>query len=369
VDQQTPFWSAKPASARREHISQYVAFTAGLKATVAVIEDLYDTWHEAPEGDIQSIEGETRAGKTTSVDEWMINKHAEVVLQYAGRDDVQVLPLGDDSSHWAITIKTPTGFLRPVVKIQVDKKPRYKSLFADVLATMGFPGIPDKMTSDQRLKLLATQIRDQKTRVIIFDEVHHISEYKNPDGAYDAGDVFKTLAKTARCQVLLVGLPHMMEIADANSQVRELMKPKHTVEPFKLDLEPTSDLKQFLISLNQELPFDQPSCLDDDEVILRIGVLNENFVGRIAKFVHQVVHFAIAKDLPCVNVEALTSFLRDKRQVADESNVFLLNREGVGEYPAFVEQHRRERLLAAENRRAKAAQQRRTKTAFGARGQ
>jgi hypothetical protein len=32
---------------------------------------------------------------------------------------------------------TPNGWLRPIVKVQVPKKPKYKALFAGVLSRMG----------------------------------------------------------------------------------------------------------------------------------------------------------------------------------------------------------------------------------------
>jgi hypothetical protein len=54
--------------------------------------------------------------------------------------------------------------------------------------------------------------------MIVFDEVQHISEHRGTGGAYKAADVFKVLmnaARAARC----AGLPHAMEIMDANPQV------------------------------------------------------------------------------------------------------------------------------------------------------
>jgi hypothetical protein len=368
TDQQTTSWNEVTASKRREHISQYVAFTQGLKAATGIVGDLYDTWREAPEGEISFIQGETRAGKTTALDEFILDKHEWFSKHYEGRKDFIVQPLGEDPAFWAIEIKTPKGFLRPIVKVQVPKKPKYKSLFADVLATMGFKKIPDSMTSDERLKLMTTQVREQQTRCIAFDEVHHISEYKDPEGAYDAGDVFKIVAKNGRAGVLCVGLPHMMELVDANEQVRELVRAKHTVEPFKLDLNPPSDLKQFMTAMNKQMPFDQPSCLDQDDIVLRIALMNDMFTGRIAKFVHRVAGYGIAVAAPCIDLQTLVAYVRFKMEIKDDANIFLLARDDIGKYPTFVEKERKERVLVAEKRRLKAAPQRRTKAEFGKRG-
>jgi hypothetical protein len=157
----------------------------------------------------------------------------------------------------------------------------------------------------------------------------------------------------------------MMEIVDANPQVRELMRAEYTVDPFKLDLNPTSDLKRFMSALNQELPFDQPSCLEDDEVVLRIAMMNEAYTGRIAKFVHQVTAFGIKVGVPYIDWETLVTFVRHEKNVKDEANIFLIARDAVNAYPAFMKQERKERVLASVKRRAKTAQQRRAKTEFG----
>ncbi len=200
-----------------------------------------------------------------------------------------------------------------------------------------------------------------------FDECHHISEYKDPDGTYDAGDVFKIVAKCGRAGVICCGLPHMMELVDANQQVQECERGRYTVGPFALDLSPGSDLKAFMSALNLRLPFDQPSCLDEDDVVLRIALLRNGFTGRIAKFVHQVTAYAISIGASHVDVPTLASFLRVKKGIADDVNIFLMNRDATANYPAIVEKARRERIVQAENRRAKQAAQKRVKTAFGAR--
>jgi hypothetical protein len=360
-------WQARAASDRRQHIGQFVAFTPGLMGAVALIGDLWDSWRESPEGEISFLEGPTRAGKTTSLDEFIIDKHLEFSDRYGGRKGFEVKPLGPDPAFWAIEIKTPGGWLRPIVKVQVSKKPKYKSLFADVLSVMGIKRIPENMNTEQRLNLMTTQLREQETRVMAFDECHHISEFKDPEGTYDAGDVFKIVAKCGRAGVLCCGLPHMMELVDANQQVRECERGRYTVEPFALDLTPGSDLKAFMAALNQRLPFDEPSCLDQDEVVLRIALLRNCFTGRIAKFVHQVAAYGISTGATCIDVPTLTSFLRVKKGVKDDANIFLMSRDVRETYPVIMEKARRQRIVDAENRRAKATAQHRVKTAFGAR--
>jgi hypothetical protein len=200
-----------------------------------------------------------------------------------------------------------------------------------------------------------------------FDESHHISEFKDPEGMYNAGDVFKIVAKQERTGVICCGLPHMMEIVDANQQVQETKRSQHTVEPLPLDLSPGSDLKSFMTALNGQLPFDTPSCLDEDDVVLRIALLCACFTGRIAKFFHQVTAYAISIGAHCIDVTVLTTFLRERKEVDDQANIFLMSREAADAYPEIVEKARRDRIVQAENRRSNQAAQKRVKVAFGAR--
>lgn len=359
-------WTEMSESERRQHVNGYVAFTPGLKATMGIIQDLYASWREAPEGDISFVMGETRAGKTTSIDEFIIDKHVAFSTLHHGDKEFEVQPLGDDPALWSVAIRCASkGFLRPIVKVQVSKKPRFKSLFADVLTTMGIPKPSDSVTEAQRLNIMITQFREQQTRIMVFDDCHHISEYRDPEGTYDAGDVFKIIAKCCRTGVLCIGLPHMMELVDVNAQVRECERTRHTVGPFKLDLAKSSDLMQFMAEMNKRLPFDHSSCLCDPDIVLRIFLVNEGFTGRIARFVQQVNAYGLSLGVPCIDLETLQSFMRDRRGVEDKANIFLVSREALDTYPTLVDKARKDRIHDAEKRRAKQVQQDRKTREFG----
>ncbi|WP_354136643.1 TniB family NTP-binding protein [Bradyrhizobium sp. LB11.1] len=343
--------------------------TPALTGAMSLVGDLWDSWREAPEGEISFIQGETRAGKTTALDEFMLEKHAEHVKLYAGREGYEVSPLADNSALWALEIRTPSGWLRPIIKVQVPKKAKYKALFEAVLFTlMNLTKIPARMSTEKYLlQILVKQLHEQQTRVIIFDECHHISEFRNPDGAYDAGDVFKNIAKCGRTGVVCTGLPHMMEIADANPQVRESERDRFTVAPFPLDLAAGSDLRMFMTALNEQLPFDQPSCLADDDVIYRIALLRDGFAGRIARFVQQVTGYALSVGAPCIDMPTLKAFLRVKKGVADAENIFLMSRDEAADYPAAVQKALRMRALQAQKRRGRHAARQESRHQFGAR--
>jgi hypothetical protein len=333
------------------HINFFVAFTKALLAAIRAIRAIFENCGVALEGEVLLLIAATRAGKTTAMDEFMIDLHARLCEERSGTDDI-VEDLGRITATMSIKIKTATGYERPFVKVFVDKNPTYKGLLADVLRAMGVKKVPRSMSGHERLDLLIHQIIEQKTKVIAFDETQHISEFRSREGNYTAADVIKSLVKAGGVQIICCGLPHATEIADANQQVEELISTIHTVKPLPLDLEPDSELRTFLGALNAELPFDHPSDLADPPLALKIGLFCDGYQGRIAKLIHRAVDYAITEKLPCLDMNVFASLLRVRFEVPDDANIFLMAEDGLTGYQRFVEEKKKERVLAAEHRRS-----------------
>lgn len=360
-------WSERSDRDRKMHINFFVAFTQTLLASISAIRSIFENCGAAPEGDVLFLTAPTRAGKTTALDEFMIDLHARLREDRAGTDDI-VEDLGRITATMSLRIKTASGYERPFVKVFVDKNPTYKGVLADILRAMGVKKIPRTWSGHERLDLLIRQIIKQKTQVIAFDETQHISEFRSREGNYTAADVIKSLVKAGGVQIICCGLPHAKEIADANQQVEELISTVHTVKPLPLDLESDSELRTFLGTLNSELPFDYPSDLADPPLALRIGLFCDGYQGRIAKLIHRAVDYAVTEKLPCLDNNVFASLLRDRFEVQDTANIFLMADDALNGYRRFVEEKKKERIIEAEHRRTAETPSRRTRSAFGARG-
>ena len=89
----------------------------------------------------------------------------------------------------SITIETPTGFERPMVKVLVGSRPTFNGLLADVLSCLDVV-VRKNATFGERLQILKVQLIGQKVQMIVFDEVQHICEHRGAEGAYKSAGVF-----------------------------------------------------------------------------------------------------------------------------------------------------------------------------------
>ncbi|MBD2746683.1 TniB family NTP-binding protein [Microvirga sp. BT688] len=355
-------WSSSNSNDRLSNIGRFIAMTPSLTKSMEFIRSIMSGYRTAPEGEIAFLVGETRAGKTTAVN--------EIIEEVADKLDGKVVAqnLGDCRETEAIVsviVETPIGLERPIVKIYVPKgPPTFNLLLNDVLVAFNVR-LPRTATFVERQLALGRQLYGQATRLIVFDDTHHICEQGKTAAAYDAADVFKVLAKTGRVQVLCVGLEHTTEIKDANSQVEWLGGEVYHVRPLEITSDPLAALGRFCTTLNKELPFDKGSSLDTPNVFVPLGIFCDGFEGRIAIVVRLTTRYAIEKGYQSLTVEVFAEYLRDRLNVSDAENPFLMSCVDSEEVRTNLVLARRNRIDKAEKRQSKGLE---TRRAFGARG-
>ncbi|KAB0679714.1 ATP-binding protein [Aureimonas leprariae] len=256
---------------------------------------------------------------------------------------------------------------RPVIKIPVDPKPSFKSLFSDVVVAVTGTRPPKTMNFMSVLTMLIHQLLAQKTKLLIFDDVQHISEHRGPEGIYKAADVFKVLMKSARMQIVLIGLPHAREIMLANTQLHEMTSRVHQVSPFVLDGR-EGEFVQFLEAIEGELPFDKASDISGDEVAVRIHHATDGYVGRISHLLIDAVDYALEEGLGRLDRTALAGMLRDHRGIGSHLNPFLLDENELKEFQQTIHAERSKRQRAAEDRQTRTAGVRQRRRDLGVRG-
>jgi hypothetical protein len=356
-------WTSINSNDRLSNIGRFIAVTPSLDASMKFIRSIMSGYRIAPEGEIAFLVGETRAGKTTAVNEII----EEVAERLGG--EVVAQNLGDCRETEAIVSvikETPFGVERPIVKIYVPKgPPTFNRLLDDVLVAVNVR-LPRTATFVERQLALGRQLFGQATHLVVFDDTHHICEKGKTAAAYDAADVFKVLAKTGRVQVLCVGLEHTREIKDANSQVEWLGGEEHHVLPLEITSDPTAELGRFCTTLNGELPFDKRSYLNTPDVFVPLGIFCDGYEGRIATLVRLTTRYAIEEGYQCLTAEVFAACLRDRLNTPDAENPFLMACEDIEEVCTHLVVARKGRIAKAEKRQSKGLRSRR---AFGARGQ
>lgn len=354
-------WSEAPLSQRLSYIGKFIAITPSLESSISFIETLMASHLTSPEGEIAFLVGDTRAGKTTAINEVIaetaVATGGEIVSQFLGDQR-------DSEAMVSVLVKTPDGWERPIVKIFVPKAPTFNGLLNDVLLAFDIK-LPKSATFAERQLALGRQLKGQATRLVIFDDTQHICEQGKTSAAYEGADVFKVLAKTGQAQILCVGLEHTVEIKDANPQAEWLGGEVHVVRPHNLTADPLSPLATYCATLNAQLPFDMESDLGKPEVFLPLATYCDGYEGRIATMVHLATRYAIVRNHPSLTRSVFENYLRDKLNVADQENPFLMTAKALEKLPALVAAARKSRIVSAEKRRS---QGKRDRTAFGARG-
>jgi AAA domain len=360
-------WAQRGSQERLNHIGQYIAMTPTLQSAIGAVRSHYEAWRTQPEGSCLFLIGESRVGKTAALDEFVEELHKQLSFAYAVKKGYEVKDLDPLTASTAITIVTPTGLERPIIKVLVGSRPTFNEPLAHVLLYLGVP-VASRVTFGERLQLLTTQLTGQKVHMVVFDEVQHISEHRSAEGAYRAADVFKVLMKATRVQIVCAGLPHTLEIMDANPQIAGLTHQIHHVRPFAFDLDHASELMRFMQAINQELPFDEISTMAEPDVALRVGLYTDFCAGRIALLTHAAVGYAIERNRRCIDIKVLAETLRERFCVPDTENVFKMCSDALKGYSDLIRQRRQERLSAAEHRQTKSARHKRHRSSFGARG-
>lgn len=359
---ETTPWASVPLAKRVGHIGKFIAMSPSLTSSVRFIRTHLQGYGTSPEGEIAFLLGETRAGKTTAIN--------EVIDQIAEESGGQIVSQKLDDSRdtealVSVVIQTPNGIERPLVKIFVPIGPTFNGLLSDVLLAFDIR-LPSRATFAERLLALGRQLSGQRTQLVIFDDTQHICEKGRTTAAYEASEVFKVLAKTGRVQVLCAGLEHTREIKDANPQAAWLGGEEHIVKPLEIFADIKSPLAKFCATLNSELPFDQPSQFNRSEVFVPLGMYCEGYEGRIATLVRLITRYAIINDIPYLDRDIAANYLKKQKNVADADNPFLLAGDALKGYSERVAANKKDRIVKAEKRRSKG---RKTRTAFGPRGQ
>lgn len=360
AERRTTSWDDVPVEEREAHIGHFVAMSPSLTSSVRFIRAHMRGYRTSPEGEIAFLLGDTRAGKTTAINE-VIDQIAE---ETGGQIVSQILDDNRESEALvSVIVQTPNGIERPIVKIFVPVGPTFNGLLSDVLVAFDIR-LPQRAKFAERLLALGRQLSSQRTRLVIFDDTQHICEKGKREPAYEASEVFKVLAKTGRMQVLCVGLEHTREIKDANRQAEWLGGEEHWVKPLEIVAATEAPLAKFCTTLNSELPFDQPSKLNRPEMFVPLGMFCEGYEGRIATLVRLMTQYAIYNHHPRLDQTVGARYLQSK-SVPDAENPFLLSGSALDDYPKRVAANKKDRIVAAEKRRSKG---RKTRTAFGARG-
>jgi hypothetical protein len=185
--------------------------------------------------------------------------------------------------------ETEDGWVRPVVLVEAPGKGQQKPLAEALLTQLGDPK-PARGTETSMMERAKHFIREQKTELIIIDEVQDAMR----GNMYDAGNFFKRILNWGLCPLLLVGLPHAIDLLKANEQLRRRCRPDIEMKPFDW-FEPDQKrvFRQILKTFEGMLPQGIKSCgLSDIPIAERFNYGTWGTIGRLTPLLREVERLA-----------------------------------------------------------------------------
>jgi hypothetical protein len=161
-------------------------------------------------------------------------------------------------------VMTKTKTFMPVVAIQLEETPTPEDVKNSILEELGHANCTTKLTSKQRSDDVIAGLEQSGTRLLVFDESHHLQlttgARRNKDRpAGPVGDYLKLLYDKAKIAFCFLGKPTLLDIADADSQFSR-WPGRISLRPYGLD----ARWLALLETLDQALPMKFPAGLAEE---------------------------------------------------------------------------------------------------------
>jgi len=297
------------------------------------------------EGNAGFITGDTGVGKSTAAAFFADQLAAKLQNEHPDGQIIRPEVYRDVTPIRAVWIKNDRhGFRRPLALAVVPPRPTFRSLLELTAMAVGVTLAP-RWGFSEGIHKVTTQIKQQDTKMVIFDEVQHITE--GSISSYEAADVFKYVIK-AQTQVVCIGLPTATDLItkkSGNPQLERLSQIDIGLKPFTCSLSdfpqlningrPVTDVgfkktpyRRFCEALDDQtkpiLPFDQTSMLSSPEMAIRIWCACEGKIGTISDLLFPATDLAIEKGLRCITPMTLQAVYRNMGH-NDADNWFMMD--------------------------------------------
>lgn len=220
------------------------------------IEQLHSTGYAATHAQAQLLRGPAGVGKSV------------LVQQYAAKHPAR---------------ETEDGWVRPVILATAGRgltKP-----LAEALLTQLNDSRPSSGTENDMMARAQKHLKEQKTELVIFDEVQDAMQ----GDLYVAADFFKRVLNWSICPVLLVGAPHSIGLLKANEQLRSRSRPIIDLKGFNwFDQRERSIYRGILKTLQGMLPKGIKSVdLHSDPVASRLNYGTFGTMRRLTRLLEE----------------------------------------------------------------------------------
>ena len=280
LDATTPPWRTLTDAERYSIIEHLLIMHQGFTSLLAELDycNLYTSSNSIHNPPCLAILGETGAGKTTLVHEWLArNNHT--------------------------CTQTPQGSLIPYLYVSVPAKASIKGTAAAFLTTLGDPN-PGRGTQWNMVTRLHTLLKSCQVRMIFVDEFQHILDHDTQRVLGAVTDFLKDIINQSAIPMILIGQKGEAEpILRSNPQLSRRVGTPRYMHPFPWDRSRPKTITEFrtiMETIDQQLPFDL-SGLGKEEMAHRFHYATNGSLGWIMHLIRHAAHLAIAEQCSTLN--------------------------------------------------------------------
>lgn len=314
-------WNTKTLEERAEHIGAIIDTRTDTVQKIGECLDMALASHNTGyEGHVAAIVGATREGKTTGFLVW-----ASKVAKTMGGSLVSVKTKNSKSVECVdyITMRDGPQEIRPVLCVGVGPSPTYNGLLMDTILAITRTVPKGRPTHGKLVNLLREQIIAQKVRVLVFDEVHRIARSGSVAGNNLAGDVFSTLAKQTKVEIVLIGREGLSDLFSDNEELVDMTEQEFEIIPEDYPLQINDPYMTFVKKFEKNLPFNMPSDLGGLAGAQLIHRWVKGSPGPTALLLGLATKYAVIQGLPCVTLTVIGNALAKHKNVKPNKNIFL----------------------------------------------
>lgn len=182
----------------------------------------------------------------------------------------------------------------PVVKVEATRADENR-FYDKILAQMPVYKARTLIRIADKEREVKRALSQCKTRMLVIDEFHNLMR-GTPAKQRDFLIVLKTLGNELRVVLVLIGLPEIYNILQADRQFANrfhfVFLPKMQLDWSDAPDQP-SEYRQFLATFETLLPFRTPSHLGEDPMAAEIYSLSEGTLGEATDLIREAAEYAV----------------------------------------------------------------------------
>lgn len=211
---------------------------------------------------------------------------------------------------------TETHSYQTVVSVITPENGTVKSMTCALLKALGCP-TPDRGSAHSMFIRAVKLIENLDTKIIIFDEIQHLTEKNAQKKTQPVINFVKNLMSETNCPVVLVGMPDAVDLLTLDEQIERRFSKSIIIKPFSMTNEKIDDeftdtdlYISFLDSIADIMPI-KTINITDLNIAKRILAASKGKISIIIMILEHVIESNEG------GMATLSDFSRAYREIAD----------------------------------------------------